>query len=201
MSSLREKQKKARNLKILNAARTVFTENGFSKARMDTIAEKAEVGVATLYTYFESKAGILAALYINDALDIQTKVDELMPSLSTDPAEGVLEVLDIYQNIIINSSPELTREVIFQSKYFGPIQDAFRRVRKAIIEQIYLVLQNSRDAGALNKDIDIKIVANIIVDLLDRHLNRLTSDGNEASNYKVLHQYLNTLFKGAWRAD
>ena len=43
---------------MLDAARQLFIEHGYAKTTMDEIAEKAEFGVATVYTYFKSKEGV-----------------------------------------------------------------------------------------------------------------------------------------------
>lgn len=40
---------------IVNAAREVFASRGFTSATLDEIAERAEFGKGTLYSYFESK--------------------------------------------------------------------------------------------------------------------------------------------------
>lgn len=47
---------------ILNAAIAVFAREGFSKAKMDTIAEEAGLSKGTLYLYFESKDHLISAI-------------------------------------------------------------------------------------------------------------------------------------------
>ena len=48
--------------KLLQAARTVFAEKGFSKATMSEIAQRAGVAHGTTYLYFKSKEALAAAL-------------------------------------------------------------------------------------------------------------------------------------------
>lgn len=50
-------------LKILAAAEAEFAAKGFDGARVDAVAARAGVNKALLYYYFESKAGILDALF------------------------------------------------------------------------------------------------------------------------------------------
>ncbi|MFN3763910.1 MAG: TetR/AcrR family transcriptional regulator, partial [Anaerolineae bacterium] len=59
-----------RRQSILQAAREVFLEKGFSRATMDDVAERAEVSKGTLSLYFESKETLLAHLLLEglDAL-------------------------------------------------------------------------------------------------------------------------------------
>ena len=59
---------------ILKAAREVFKENGYEKARVSDIAERAGVAKGTVYLYFQSKWDMLDGLcafyqgMINDAM-------------------------------------------------------------------------------------------------------------------------------------
>jgi len=47
---------------ILNAATTVFLEQGYERASMDAVARAAECSKATLYNYFSSKESLLDAV-------------------------------------------------------------------------------------------------------------------------------------------
>ena len=60
----REREKEERRQSILRAAREVFFENGFHRATVDDVAERAEVSKGTVYLYFESKETILALLLL-----------------------------------------------------------------------------------------------------------------------------------------
>ena len=60
----REREKEERRQSILRAAREVFFENGFHRATVDDVAERAEVSKGTVYLYFESKETILAHLLL-----------------------------------------------------------------------------------------------------------------------------------------
>lgn len=51
----KERERERRRQQIIVAAKRVFSEKGFSKARMEDIACEAELAPATLYIYFRSK--------------------------------------------------------------------------------------------------------------------------------------------------
>jgi len=59
--SRKERERSARRLEILRAARSVFAEKGFEKATLEEIAERAEFGKGTVYNYFESKDNLFLA--------------------------------------------------------------------------------------------------------------------------------------------
>ena len=47
---------------MLDTAKRLFIENGYSKTNMEDIAEQAGFGVATVYNYFKTKEGMFAAM-------------------------------------------------------------------------------------------------------------------------------------------
>jgi AcrR family transcriptional regulator len=61
MAGLRAKQKADRTRRILEAATTLFRQQGYDSARIEDIAEMAEVSVGTLYNYYQNKGDILVA--------------------------------------------------------------------------------------------------------------------------------------------
>lgn len=198
MSSLRQRQKQARHLQILHAARKEFSENGFSQSRMDDIAEKAEVGVATLYTYFESKAGLLKALHDKDFAETQSEVDAIVPTLTGDPVESVLKVLNIYHKITHKVSFKLTSEIISESKNTGLIRDSIQFAHNTTVDQIEQVLRLCQQAGTISKALNLNIAAKIIVDLSDRYLSRLASAENATKHKNQLNEYIQELFGCSW---
>ena len=54
-----------RKNQIIDAAMTVFSKMGFSKARMDDIVEESGLSKGTLYWYFKSKDDIIIAILEN----------------------------------------------------------------------------------------------------------------------------------------
>lgn len=57
----RERERRTRQLEIVEAACNVFSEKGFERATLDEIAERAEYGKGTLYNYFKNKEDLFAA--------------------------------------------------------------------------------------------------------------------------------------------
>ncbi len=58
----REQERARRKQEILQAARAVFNEDGFGRATVDAVAQRAEVGKGTIYLYFANKDAILSEL-------------------------------------------------------------------------------------------------------------------------------------------
>lgn len=58
----RELERARRKQEILQAARAVFARDGYTRATVDAIARRAELGKGTIYLYFDTKEAILAEL-------------------------------------------------------------------------------------------------------------------------------------------
>ncbi len=62
--SRRERERQMRREAMLDAARAVFAEKGYTHATLDEIAQRAEFGKGTLYNYFEGgKEALLFAVF------------------------------------------------------------------------------------------------------------------------------------------
>ncbi|MBN1856468.1 MAG: TetR/AcrR family transcriptional regulator [Dehalococcoidia bacterium] len=62
MTSLRERQKERRSREILDAAEELISDKGFEETSVEEIADRAEVGIATVYNYFGTKIDLLHAM-------------------------------------------------------------------------------------------------------------------------------------------
>lgn len=66
----RERNKAERRARIVAAARAVFAERGFADATTREIAERADVGVGTLFAYAPDKEALLAMVFGDDLRDV-----------------------------------------------------------------------------------------------------------------------------------
>ena len=61
---------------IMKAAKTIFTEQGYGAASMDAIARAAGVSKVTIYSYFDNKERLFAAII---ASECQACIDRMAP--------------------------------------------------------------------------------------------------------------------------
>jgi AcrR family transcriptional regulator len=87
----REREEGARLAAILSAAERIFAERGYFHARMDDIAEAAELAKGTLYYYFKSKDEIFVHLLERESRKIH---EELQRRISG--GESFLEILEVW---------------------------------------------------------------------------------------------------------
>jgi AcrR family transcriptional regulator len=70
----REREEQSRLAAILVAAESIFIEKGYHNARMDDIAEAAELAKGTLYYYFKSKDEIYLHLLKREARQVHEEI-------------------------------------------------------------------------------------------------------------------------------
>ena len=90
--SLRERKKKRRNQRVLKAAADLFKEKGYAETTISAIAQKADLGVGTIYNYFSSKNDILLSIVTN--LCIEKKPAEII--YANDPVKTLCAYLNRY---------------------------------------------------------------------------------------------------------
>ena len=72
-------RKAAQREALLRTAETLVREGGFAAMTMQTVADRAGVGVGTLYRYFDNKATLAAAVF---AVATQREVDAVDRALA-----------------------------------------------------------------------------------------------------------------------
>ncbi len=123
----REREKQARRESILKAARELLHTKGINGASMNQIAKKAELGVATLYSYFKNKEELFLVLqeegldllkeYISEALKDLNDSKEKLKAIATSFLDFSQKRKNYYY--IINyfiSTPEILFEPTLKDK-------------------------------------------------------------------------------------
>lgn len=89
----REQERTRRKNDILMSARAVFAQDGFHRATVDQIAQRAEVAKGTIYLYFETKEAILADLVLLALSELQAQLREAVEAQSILQPDGRLRAM------------------------------------------------------------------------------------------------------------
>jgi len=91
----RGREEKARLAAILVAAENIFSEHGYYQARMDDIAEAAELAKGTLYYYFKSKDEIYLHLLERESERVDEEIQKRI-SKESSFLEAMAQALKFY---------------------------------------------------------------------------------------------------------
>jgi AcrR family transcriptional regulator len=133
---------------ITEAATKVFAEQGFDKARMDDIANEANLSKGTLYLYFKSKDAIIKHLL--DRLFEREFAD--MRPLINDPSPATDKLIH-FAEIIIADLQNWSRLIPIMYEFLGRlfrqsiVQQAFKEYMNTYLDVIIPVIQQGMDAG------------------------------------------------------
>ena len=197
-STLRNRQKQLRRENMLSAARTLFVECGYSKTTMDAIADRADVGVATVHTYFTTKEGLFAELARMDMSELKQEGEELLSQLSTEPVTAVIALLDIYVKVLNYISFDVARDFVTGSKKPGPMRDVALWINRWESELLTSALQQCKMSGTMSKSLPLEELSWIIIDLLIRFFDRVNTGEDSEMEYEKLKQRIELLFAD-WR--
>lgn len=96
VASRREREQKMRREMILDAARELFKEKGYEATTVDEIAERAELGKGTIYSYFKSKDQIYISILEQGLESLQ----EQMAAVVKNPVSTVDALYKLYDIFI-----------------------------------------------------------------------------------------------------
>ncbi|HET6160806.1 MAG TPA: TetR/AcrR family transcriptional regulator [Dongiaceae bacterium] len=155
---------------LLDAAREVFLEKGFANATIDEVVARAGGSKATVYSLFENKEGLFAALVAEAA-------EELAALLQKATLDGAIEDdLRAFgrRYLEILTRPErlaLFRLVIGECGRVPEVGDIFYRTGPhAIFQRVVSLL---RDAAARGQIVisDVDAMAHFFIDALRGHMH------------------------------
>ena len=99
--SRREREKSLRRGEILAAARKVFGAHGYDNATLDEVAREAEFAKGTLYSYFDSKADLFAALVEHEFDEFEDNIKQVLarqPDAVEAARAGIAVLLSFFQS-------------------------------------------------------------------------------------------------------
>lgn len=91
----KEREKEERRMLILDSAKTILLENGLHATTMNQIAELAEIGVATIYSYYKNREDLLAALQVKGLNLLYSKLEKACKK-ETDSANKLKTAAMVY---------------------------------------------------------------------------------------------------------
>ena len=181
---------------MLNAAKDLFLENGYSRTTMDEIADRAGFGIATLYNYFKTKEGMFAAMAYDDMSELKALGEKALTNIPSDPTHAVTKIMKIYLKVFDYISYSVMKEFIFQSNSKGPLHEVSEWTLSWEREQIRLALAHCQNSKTLKSEMDIDLMSYILVDLLIRHIQRLSGINGHQHSFKELKSSVNLVLSG-----
>jgi AcrR family transcriptional regulator len=131
--------------KLVAAARDVFTEEGGS-APLEDVAERAGVGIGTLYRHFPTRQALLEAVYSGEVEALATAATELA---GEPPWEALEQWLRQYAGFA--ATKRALTEALLEA---APESDVMLTCRTALIQAATPLVERAQQAGVVRSDTD-----------------------------------------------
>ncbi len=111
----KQQRSKATVEAIIKAAALCVAEHGYEGTSLRKIADKAGVGVGSIYEYFEDKEMIYEAMYNNEVMELVQFISEITPEIvKLDTRSVIIELLQRFK-VFMQREDELHLKLIQQS--------------------------------------------------------------------------------------
>ena len=142
--ALVEQNKQEKRQRIRAAARELFSSLGYDAATMRQIAERAHVGLGTLFIYARDKRD-LAFLICNEDLDVLTTECLRAPKATQPLLEQLIAVFRLHYHYFA-ADPSLSRIVLKEMTFYSEGKEAakFRQIRARLIAGIERLVRSAQ---------------------------------------------------------
>lgn len=191
-------QRKAlRPLQILDAAFEEFVKNGYSAARLEDVARRADITKGTVYVYFETKEHLFKAVFDHASASFQEALKNY--PRTGDPVEELKAFFEFLFDRIVDDRKirELFRIVVAEAPRFP---DLMERHREVFIEPVLARTTSILEEGVLKKKFrakpaeHAKVVMSPLVGMVFSRL--ILDDRRTVGKTVVLSSQLELLFRG-----
>lgn len=178
--TLRERHKLNRRDAIVRAAEKIMADKGYARATMDEIAAEAEVGVATVYKHFGTKANILEAI-IRPSLELSfTRAEEAIAHPPMDPAVAMVALIDNYRYLRNGWKERRLLRVlsVLEAEEVAVLKIMTGEANARAIQQIRDLLLVLRGRGDIRSGLSVDDAAFVIFCVFNQHYELFISDEN-----------------------
>jgi AcrR family transcriptional regulator len=139
--------------KLVAAARALFTERGTS-APLEDVAERAGVGIGTLYRHFPTRQTLLEAVYVDEVEAMARAANDLAGLPPWDALSGWL-----HQYVGFAATKRALNEALMET---DPDSNVLRTCRTAIVGAGTALIERAQRAGVVRTDTDFMDVVRMV---------------------------------------
>lgn len=137
---------------ILDAARDVFSAQGFHGAKVDVIAEKSGVNKQRIYAYFANKAGLFSAVLAESFRTLLAEEQRLLLLTEQDLPSLASEILSCYLEIH-EKHPEIWRLLAWENLDGGHHSGALVGLQEPVYAHLRRLYEAGQKGGRFSADI------------------------------------------------
>jgi len=133
---------------ILQKAKYIFYEKGFSRTTMADIANASGCQQGNLYHYFDSKEQILFEILLNASMMVESVITRIVEDNTLNPVDQLRRILDAH---VAQAVGDLESAVLFYENEFRRVTPTHRKqlkgLRKRYTDLMIKVIRRGIDGG------------------------------------------------------
>ncbi len=171
MSGLRERQKVDRERRILTAAIQKFRDEGYKRARIEDLAEEAEVSVGTVYNYYGTKGDILIAVVAMEVEEVLAEGQAIVDGPPPDLCDALNALIFCYYD---HSLHYLTKEMWRTAMALAieapgtPNGMRYAALDQALSAQVAALVARFQADGRVRADVDTRAIGQVLFNNLNQ---------------------------------
>lgn len=153
-----------KQMQIMDAAETLFAEQGFNGTSVRDIAEKANVNLAMISYYFGSKEKLLEAIFGYRGEIMKLKLESIIQLSDLPALEKMNLLIDHYIDKVIAQQcfhSILAREQVLNTT--GSISDLILQMKRTNHDLIKKLVEEGQRRGEFKKEIDISLMMSTMI--------------------------------------
>lgn len=170
MAGLRAKQKADKTRRILESATTLFREQGYDSARIEDIAEMAEVSVGTLYNYYQNKGDILVATVAMEVTEVLEAGARIVANPPLNVAEALRTLIEqYYDHSLYYLSKEMWRTAMAISiqQPDTPLSRRYTDLDGQLCAQVVRLIETLQTRGVVHAGVDARTMGEVFFNNLN----------------------------------
>lgn len=170
MAGLRAKQKADKTRRILESATTLFRDQGYDSARIEDIAEMAEVSVGTLYNYYQNKGDILVATVAMEVTEVLEAGARIVANPPLNVAEALRTLIEqYYHHSLYYLSKEMWRTAMAISiqQPDTPLSRRYTELDGQLCAQVVKLIETLQVRGVVHAGVDAKAMGEVFFNNLN----------------------------------
>ena len=185
-----------RKLQIIEAAVSVFAREGFNKARMDDIADKAGLSKGALYWYFKSKDAIISAI-LDSVFSREISRIRKMADIDLPAREMLKGYIDSVTADLVAMKPimPILYEFIAMGFRQKRIQKSLQRYLRGFMEVAEPLIQRGVDKGEFI-DVDPTEASHTLGALIEGSIILWSYDPEHIEVKELIESSVNLLLEG-----
>jgi AcrR family transcriptional regulator len=191
-TSLRARQKRRTRDRIYDAAVELFATRPYGEVTVEEICERAEVGRATFFRFYGSKAGLLGEFSQRLADQIARRLDESPDASATDQLWTVQDELTTAWGLSAPSTREMAREWI-RNATASELSDVAPPELLALVADI---VREGQESGEFARSYEPDFVAWIVLTALSSVTAGWLDSGDDESLVKGTRDAVSFLLTG-----